>query len=340
MNRSVFWLAALLLTFTLTVASAAPGYHVIKKIPLGGEGGWDYLTVDPAAERLYVSRATHVVVVDLKTEKVIGDIPDTLGVHGIALAPALNRGFISCGKADQVVIFDLKTLKTLGQAKTGANPDTIIYDPASKHVFSFDGRGKDSTVIDPSTGAIVGTIPLGGKPEAALADGKGRIYVNIEDTGEVAVLDSAKLTVLGRYPVKPGEEPSGMGLDVKKHRVYSGCSNKLMTVLDGETGKLLAAVPIGAGVDGNGYDADLGLAFSANGEGNVTVVRESSPGKFEVAETVPTLRGARTMALDTKSHRIYLPTAEFGPTPAPTPENPRPRPAPIKDTFVILVVGR
>lgn len=340
MKKSVFVIAALAVALCIAPQAASPGYHVIKKIPLGGEGGWDYLTVDAQARRLYISRATHVVVLDLETEKVAGDIPDTQGVHGIALAPELGRGFISCGKADSAVIFDLKTLRPLGSVKTGANPDAILYDPATKRVFTFNGHGKDATVFDAATGKVEGTIPLGAKPEFAATDGKGTICVNLEDTSEVAEIDGAKLTVRRRFALKPGEEPSGMAIDSKHHLLFSGCANKLMTVLDLKSGKVAATIPIGSGVDANGFDPDLGLAFSSNGEGTLTVAKETSAGQFEVAETVPTQRGARTMALDAKTHKIYLATADFGPAPAPTADNPRPRPAILKDTFVILVVGR
>jgi hypothetical protein len=313
---------------------------VIDKIHLGGEGGWDYLTVDSAARRLYVSHGTHVMVVDIDAGKLAGDIPDTPGVHGIALAPKLNRGFISSGRANTATIFDLKTLQALGKVITGTNPDAIQYDPFSKRVLTFNGRSHDATVFDAATGEVAGTIALGGKPEFATTDGQGKVYVNIEDTGEVAEIDSQKLTVVKRTSIKPCEEPSGMGLDAAHHRVFSVCGNKIMTVLDAEAGKVIATVPIGGGTDGAGFDAGTGLAFSSNGEGTLTVVRESSPGKFEVAETVTTQRGARTMALDPKTHNIYLPTAEFGPAPAPTPDVPRPRPTPIKDSFTVLVVGK
>jgi DNA-binding beta-propeller fold protein YncE len=323
-----------------TIAYAAdPGYHVIKKLPLGGEGGWDYVTVDAGARRLYISRATHVMVVDLGTGRVVGDIPDTPGVHGIALAPELNRGFTSNGRANTATIFELKTLKTLNQVKTGTNPDAILYDSASRRVFTFNGRSGDATVFDPATAGVVGTIPLGGKPEFAAADGKGRIYVNIEDTSEVVEIDSRKLVVARRFSLKPCEEPSGMGLDVQRHLVFSGCRNKVMTVLDGNAGKVIATVPIGEGVDGNGFDPGKKLAFSANGEGTLTIVQESSPSKFEVVATVKTQRGARTMAIDPKTHDIYLPTAQFGAAIPATPQVPRPRRPMIPDSFVVLVVG-
>jgi DNA-binding beta-propeller fold protein YncE len=324
-----------------TISYAADtGYHVIKELHLGGEGGWDYLTVDSAARRLYISRSTHVMVIDMDTDKVAGDIADTPGVHGIAIAPELNRGFTSNGKANTATIFDLKTLEVLGQVKTGENPDAILYDPASKRVFTFNGRSHDTTVFAADSGKVVGSIPLGGKPEFAAADGKGKVYVNIEDTNEVVEIESGKLLLTKRYSLKPCEEPTGMGLDAERHRVYSGCHNKVMTVLDTETGKVIAAVPIGEGVDGNGYDPKTGLAFSSNGDGTLTVVRESSPGKFEVAETVATQRGSRTMVIDPKTHNIYLAAAQFSPQPASAAGGARPRPTMIKESFAVLVVGK
>lgn len=319
--------------------AAGPGYHVVNKIRVGGEGGWDYLTVDSAARRLYVSRSTHVVVVDIDSATVVGDIPGTPGVHGIAIAPELGRGFTSNGKANTATIFDLKTLREIAQVHTGTNPDAIVYDPATQKIFTLNGRSHDTTVFEAATGVVISTIALGGKPEFAAADGKGKLYVNIEDTSEVVELDTRKLAVTKRFPLKPGEEPSGMGLDSDRHRVFSGCHNKMMTVLDADTGVVVSTVAIGAGVDGNGFDAGAGLAFSANGEGTLTVVNVLTDA-YAVAEIVPTQRGARTMAIDALTHNIYLPTAEFSPAPAPTKENPRPRPVPIKDTFVILVVGK
>lgn len=324
-----------------TISYAADsGYHVIKKLQLGGEGGWDLLTVDGESRRLYISRSTHVMVVDLDTDKLAGDIPDTPGVHGIAVAPEFNRGYTSNGRADMSTVFDLKTLKVLGQVKTGVNPDAILYDPASKRVFTFNGRSKDATVFDAVSLEVLGTIALGGKPELAAADGHGKVYVNLEDTSEAVEIDSLKLAVMKRSSLKPCEEPAGMGFDLVHHRIFAGCHNKIMVILDTESGKLIATVPIGEGVDGNGFDPGTGLAFSSNGDGTLTVVREPSPGKFEVAEIVTTERGARTMAIDPKTHNIYLPTAKFSPPPASTPEGSKPRPMIIKDSFAVLVVGK
>jgi DNA-binding beta-propeller fold protein YncE len=328
------------LASSATAFAAEPGYHVIKKLQLGGEGAWDYLTVDNAARRLYISRGSHVMVLDIDTDKVTGDIPDTPGVHGIALAPELNRGFISNGQANTSTIFDLRTLKVLGQVKTGENPDAILYDPVSQRVFTFNGRSKDATVFDAIAGKVVGTIALGGKPEFAVTDGKGNIFVNIEDTGEIAKIGSRTLEVLKRYSLKPCLEPTGMGIDPGHHRVFSGCHNRIMVVLDTDAEKVIATIPIGGGVDGNGYDPGTALAFSSNGDGTLTVIRESSPGNFEVAETVTTQQGARTMAIDTKTHRIYLPAAKFSSLPSATSQGPHSRPTMIKDSFVVLVVGR
>ena len=321
-------------------ATATPGYHVINKIKLGGEGGWDYLAVDSAARRLYVSRGSHVMVVDIDSDTLVGDIPNTPGVHGIALAPEFNRGFTSNGKADTATIFDLKSLAVLGEVKTGNNPDAILYDPASKMVFTFNGRSGDATAFEAKTGSVTATIPLGGKPEYAATDGAGKVYVNIEDKNEVVELDTLKLAVARRFDIKPCDEPSGIGLDSAKHFVFSGCHNKMMTVLDANTGKVITTVPIGAGVDGNGFDQGNGYAFSANGEGTLTVAKQSGEGTFAVAQTVTTQSSARTMAIDPKTHNIYLPAAEFGPAPEQKPGEKHQRPPMLKDTFTIVVVGK
>ena len=328
------------LVYSTNVFAAGPGYHVINKLQLGGEGGWDYLTVDSTARRLYISRGTHVMVVDIDAGKLVGDIPDTPGVHGIAIAPELNRGFISNGKANTATIFDLKTLKVIGHVKTGDNPDAILYDPATKRVLTFNGRSKNATVFDASSGKILAVIPLKGKPEFAATDGKGKIFVNIEDTNEVAVIDGRKLIVLKSYSLKPNEEPTGMAIDSEHHRVFSGCHNRVMTVLDTKSGKLVASVPIGAGVDANGYDPGTGLVFSSNGDGTLTVIKETSPNKFEVVETIPTQKGSRTMALDTVTHKVFLPAAQFTLPPASAPEASKARPTMVRDSFELLVVGK
>ena len=330
-----------LLPLAAAANAADTGYRVIKKIPLGGEGGWDALTVDSSARRLYVSRSTYVMVVDIDGNTLVGDIPDTPGVHGIALAPEFKRGFTSNGKADTASIFDLDTLKTIGQVKTGKNPDAIVYDPASKLVFVFNGRSNDATVFDAVSGTVTATIALGGKPEFAETDASGRIFVNIEDTSEVVEIDTSTLSVARRFPLKPCEEPSGIGLDKKNHRIFSGCHNKMMSVLDTVDGKVIATVPIGEGVDGNAFDPEPGLAFSSNGDGTLTISSETAPGKFGVAQTVATQNRSRTMGIDLKTHSIYLPAAEFAPAREPQQEgSKKQRPVMIPGSFSVLVVGK
>lgn len=324
-----------------TLVSAGPsGYHVAKKIVLGGEGGWDYLTVDSKARRVYISRGTHVMVVDADTGAVVGDIPNTNGVHGIAIVPDLNKGFISDGRDANVTIFDLTTLKVLGTTPAGKNPDAILYDPASKRVFTFNGSSKDATAIDAKTGTVAGTIPLGGKPEFAVADENGHVFVNIEDTSEIVRLDSNKLAVENRWKIAPGEEPSGLAIDRKHRRLFSVCSNKLMVVVNADDGKIVSTLPIGAGTDAASFDPETGYAFSSNGDGTLTVAHEDSPDKYSVIENVPTLRRARTMALDGKTHQVYTVSAEFGTAPAPTAEQPRPRPPMVPGTFTLLILSR
>lgn len=315
-------------------------YHLIKKVVLGGEGFWDYMTVDSGARRLYISRATRVLVVDTDTYAQVGEIPNTEGVHGIALAPEVGRGFTSNGRANTVTIFELKTLQVLGEVKTGQNPDAIIYDPATRRVFTFNGRSGDSTAIDAASGTVAGTIALGGRPEFAAADGKGQAYANLEDKSEVVVLDSRALSVKAHWPLAPCEDPSGMAMDREHRRLFIGCHNQMMAVMDADSGRIVATPPIGQGVDANGFDPETGLAFSSNGDGTLTVVHEDSPEKFTLVGNVETQRGARTMAVDLRTHHVFLVTAEFGPAPAPTPDRPRPRPSIVPGSFTLLVLGK
>ncbi|MGC2422555.1 MAG: hypothetical protein WA405_13000 [Candidatus Acidiferrales bacterium] len=323
-------------------APASSGYHLLKTIPLGGEGRWDLLEFDSPTRRLFISRSTKVVVLDVDSGTVVGEIPDTQGVHGIALAPDLGRGFTSNGAANTVTIFDLSTLRVLGTVNTGDGPDAIVYDPASKRVFTMNGRGKSATAIDAATGVVAGTFPLGGKPEFAVADGEGHIYANLEDLGEQVDIDSRKLAVTARWPVGGCEEPSGLAIDRQKKLLFTGCGNKVMAVLNTGSRKTIKTLPIGPGVDSNGFDPGTGFAFSSNGGdgGTLTVVHEDSKKKFSLMEDVPTQQGARTMALDPKTHEVYLVTAKFGPTPDPTADQPHPRPPILPDTFVVLVYGR
>ena len=336
----IFLLVLFVAIETVGLGAGSSGYHISKKTVLGGEGGWDYLTVDSKARRVYISRGTHVMVVDADSYAVVGDIPNTNGVHGIAIASDVGKGFTSNGRDGTVTIFDLKTLKVLGTATAGKNPDAIIYDPASKRVFAFNGSSKDATAIDAGTGAVAGTIPLGGKPEFAAADEKGHVFVNIEDKSEIVQFDSKKLTVENHWSIAPGEEPSGLALDRAHRRLFAVCGNKLMVVVNADSGKVVTTLPIGAGTDAAGFDPETGFAFSSNGEGTLTVVHEDTPDKFSVVDTVPTQARARTMALDLKTHQVFTVTAEFGPAPAPTAQTPRPRPPMLPGTFTLIALTR
>lgn len=322
-----------IISAAIVLAAAATGYHVTGEIQVGGEGGWDYLTVDSAAHRLFVSHATHVVVVDTGTNKVVGDIPNTPGVHGIAIATDLNRGFISNGRGNTVTIFDLKTLKTISQVPTGENPDAIRYERTSGHVLAFNGRSRSATIIDAKAGSVVSTLALPGKPEFAVDDGKGRVYVNLEDTSEIAEIDPAKATVTKKYSLKPCEEPSGLAIDVKSRRLFSVCANRLMAISDPDAGKVVATPPIGAGPDGAAFDAGSGYAFSSNGDGTLTIVRQAG-NTWEVADNITTERGARTIAVDETTHKVYLPTAQTAPSAAGG------RAPFLPNTFKVLVVGK
>jgi DNA-binding beta-propeller fold protein YncE len=329
-------------TLFCTLAFAAdPGLHVIHTYQLGGDGGWDYLKIDPESRYLYISRGTHVMVVDADSGKPVGDIPNTPGVHGIALDPEDGRGFTSNGREGSVTIFDLKTLKPIGKVQeVGKNPDAILFDPATKRVFTFNGGSQDATVIEASTGKILGKIPLGGKPEFGVSTGAGEVFVNIEDKSELAALDPKEMKVKAKWPLAPCKEPSGLAMDLKNRRLFSGCDNKMMAVTNADTGKVITTLPIGDGVDGNGFDPESNLAFASCGEGSLTVVREDSPDKFSVVQSVATERGARTMTLDPKTHQVYIVTAKFGAPPAPTAAQPKPRPSILPDSFVVLVIGK
>jgi DNA-binding beta-propeller fold protein YncE len=302
-----------------------PTLKVIKTIPTGSTGRWDYICVDAAARRVYVPRSSHVQVVDLDKSEVIGDIPNTGGVHGVALAPEQNLGFASAGRDNDVVVFDVKTLKAVGKPiKTGSGPDAIIYDPASKHVLAMCHKGGVVTVIDPAAlEKEPATIEVGGTLEYAAADGAGHVFVNVEDKSEIVEIDTSANKVMGRWPLAPGEGPTGLAIDIEHHRLYAGCGeNAKMIVMDSESGKQLGAVDIGKGVDGVAFDPTIG-AMSANGrDGTITVVRETSAGKFEAVETAKSLKGARTIAVDTATHHVLLPTFDAD-----------------GKTFVIAVVG-
>jgi DNA-binding beta-propeller fold protein YncE len=337
--KEQFFMKALLALVAVSAFAASPTYKVQTRIKIGGTGGWDYVCVDSANHRLYVSHATQTEVVDTATDKLIGNIPGTNGVHGIAIANDLGKGFTSDGRDNDVTIFDLKTLKVLGKTKTGQNPDAIIYESTTHRVFTLNGRSKDATAIDATTGDVISaSIPVGGKPEFAQVDGKGRVFANIEDTNEIITIDAKSAQVTKRYSVAPCDEPSGLAIDLKKNVLFSVCGNKMMIVSDPASGKVIATPGIGGGTDGVAFDD--GYAFSANGgDSNITMVGETSPGKFEVLGTIPTMRGARTIASDQKEHKLYLPVADFG-LAAEGPDGKKGRLPIVADSFTILVVGR
>jgi len=330
--------APLALLIGVSAFGAAPTYKVSSKIKIGGAASWDYVYVDSANHRLYVSHGTQTEVIDTATDKLIATIPDTRGVHGIAVANDLGKGFTSNGQSNDVTIFDLKTSKPTGNVKTGANPDSIIYEPVTHRVFTFNGKSKDATVFDAKTGEIVGaSVALGGKPEFCQVDGKGHVYVNMEDKNEIVEIDAKDATVTRRYSIAPCDSPSGLALDPKKNVLFSVCDNKVMIVSDPATGKVLATPAIGSGPDGVAFDD--GYAFSANREGNITMVGETAPGKYDVVATIPTQLGARTIGADQKAHKLYLPTAEYG-APAASKDGKAGRPQAVPDSFMIIVVGR
>lgn len=339
MQARTLILACLLSLIAVALAASAPAYHLVNTWKLGGEGGWDYLKIDPEARRLYIARATRVMVVDADTGKPVGEVSDTLGVHGVALVPEIGKGFASNGRENTVSVFDLKSLKTLNKIKVGNRPDAIWYDAATKHVFTFNAGSQDATAIDAQKGEVVGTVALGGKPEFAQSDGKGTVFVNLEDKNQLFAFDANTLKVTQRWPLPGCEEPSGLAIDQKNHRLFVGCGNKVMPVVNADNGKTIATLPIGDGVDATAFDDSTGLAFASCGEGVLTVVHEDSPDKFTVVASVPTQKNARTMALDSRTHKVYTVTAKFGPPPAPTPENQHPRPSIVPDSFVVLVLG-
>ena len=332
--------AAVLVGGLAQAADKTPEYRFIGEIAVPGDTGWDYLSIDPVAHRLYVTRGTHIAVIDLDAQKVVGDIGDTPGVHGFAVVPKLGRGFSSNGGEAKVSIVDLKSLGTIAKVATQENPDAIVFEPGHEEIYAFNGRGHSATVIAAGSGDVVATIPLPGKPEFAAADPAGaRVYVNIEDQNEIQAIDTATHKVVSTWPIAPGESASGLALDAAHHRLFVGCDNKLMLMVDSTNGKVVTSVPIGAGVDANAFDPQLQLAFSSNGEGNLTIAHEDSPGKLTVVQTVQTQKSARTMALDPNTHRVYLAAANLVPAPPAAPGQPRKRPTLVPGSFKILVYG-
>jgi DNA-binding beta-propeller fold protein YncE len=340
MTRISGWLLLALIflfvaDFSVRAEPPESPYKVLKKIPVGGEGGWDYLTMDPAGRRLYIARGNRVTVVDVDEGKVVGEVANTPGIHGVALDLKRKKGYTSNGGDATVTIFDLETLKEIARPKVGMRPDAIIYDPASDRVFTFNAGSKDTTAISAETGNVDGTIKLDGKPEFAVADEKGQVFVNLEDKSEVVALDAKKLTVLNRWPLAPGKEPAGLSMDRAKRRLFATCHNEMMVVLDADSGKVLDTPAIGKNTDASAFDPGTGLAYSSNGDGTLTVVEEQPAGHYRVAANVKTQDGARTMALDTKTHNVILVTARF--KPAAAGERRRQQ---EPDTFEILVVGK
>jgi DNA-binding beta-propeller fold protein YncE len=316
------------------LASAKESYELTREIPVGGDGGWDYLSVDSAAQRLYVSHGSRVVVIDLAKDAVCGEITNTPGVHGLAPAPVLGRGIVTCGRENKAAIVDLKTLEIIAKVDTGANPDGMLYEPGRQEFYTFNGRGQSATVIDAKSAKVVATVPLGGKPEFAQADSQaGLVFNNLEDKSEVAVIDTKTHSVTNRWPIAPGEEASGMAFDEKNHHLFLGCGNKLMVMMDSATGKVLASVPIGDGVDANAFDPATQLAFASCGDGTVTIAKEDGD-KLTVVQTLKTEKGARTMTIDPATHKIYLASAKFD-----APAEGQRRGKMVAGSFKILVYG-
>ena len=333
----IFLITFLCFPFALRAQSSGEHYHYVKAVKLGGDGGWDYLTFDATARRLYIAHATHVMVYDVDNETIVGDIPNTQGVHGIACASEFNHGFVSCGAANNVLMFDLKTLDTLKRITVGEKPDAIIYEPFSKCVIACNGKSKTASVIEAKTGKVKATIHLEGAPEFAVSDGKGNLYINLEDQNQVVHIDTKKFKVLQHWALDGGEGPTGLAMDARSHRLFIGCGeNKLMVVMDTKSGKILSKLPIGDGVDAVVFDAIKNVAISSNRDGTASVIQETTPDKFRVLDTVMTQKGARTEALDPKTHDLYLVTADFGPPPPATADHPHPRPSMIPGTFRLL----
>jgi DNA-binding beta-propeller fold protein YncE len=338
-----FKISLLLLALALPLtahAADAPKYHILRHMAVGGDGGWDYLTFDPAGHRLFIARSTRVMVVDVASGQLSAEIVNTPGVHGIALVPDAGQGFASNGRESTVTVFDLKDLHEIARIKVGDTPDAIVYDPFSKRVFTFNAKSKDTTAIDVASGKVAGTIPLGGKPEFSVSDGRGHMYVNNEDKSEIVEFDPQALKETHRWKLTGCESPSGLAMDRKNRRLFAGCDNKKMAVMNADSGAVITTLAIGDGVDANAFDPETMLAFSSNGEGNLTVVHEDSPDKFTIVETVPTEKGARTMALDPETHKVYVVTAKFGPAPAPTAEAAHPRPSILPNSFEVIELGQ
>jgi YVTN family beta-propeller protein len=334
--ESIFFLFSML---TCALAADTANYHVAKTVKLKGDTGWDYLTVDAEMKRLYITRGTRVSVINLDSGVEEGEIPNTQGVHGVALANDLGKGFTSNGVSNNLTVFDLKTLQILGTVPAGKKPDAIVYQPTSKRVIAFNGQSNSATVVDATNGKVVATIELGGKPEFAAADPSGKVFVNLEDKNAIAAIDPVKGVKLSEWSISPCEEPTGLSIDSEHHRLFSGCHNQRMMVVDSESGKVVATLPIGKGVDATAFDPSTQLAFSSNGEGTLTVIKENSPDSFTVVGNIPTQKSARTMALDPKTHRIYCVAAQFQNQDKVAGDNHR-RPSMVSGSAVVIVLER
>src|SRR5579864_5318742 len=338
--------AMIVLACATLAVGATSGYHLLKKYPFGQAEGstreyFDYIFVDSSSRRVYLSHGTEIKVIDADNGSVVGTINGLKQDHGVAVASEFGRGFITDGAQGKVIIFDLKTFKVLGEAKADKDADSIVFDPASKHVFVMNGDPHSSTVIDAKSGSVVGSIDLGGGPEFAVADGKGTVYINLEDKSELLAVDSATLKIKSRWPLAPAGAPTALAMDVAHHRLFSAGRNpQMMVVLDSDSGKVIQSLPISAGVDASAFDAETGMIFVSTRDGMVHVFHEDSPDNFSEAETIKTEYGAKTMGLDTKTHNLFLDTADFGAAPAPTADRPHPNRAPIQGTFHVLVYGR
>jgi YVTN family beta-propeller protein len=335
MKNKLLTIAALLSLSSFGFAQQKTGLHLIKTHPIHSDGGWDYLTVDQKNNRLYVSHGNQVNIINTTTGDSTGMIANTQGVHGIAIATPFAKGYTSNGRTGTCTVFNLNTAAVIGQVTVGQNPDATFFDDFSKKVIVFNGKSMDASIIDPKTDKVVATIALGGKPEAGVSDGKGKIYVNIEDTGEIVCFDATTFKVLSRYKLKGGEEPSGLAIARATSRLFTVCANKVMIILDAKSGRQAATLPIGEGCDGVVFDPILKTAYSANGEGTITVVKVISAEKFVVQETIQTKNGARTIALDPISHHLFLPTADFEKS-----TTPNTRPKRVSGTFQVLEVGK
>ena len=327
---------------SLDAQVSQPGaYHKLHEYKLKGDTGWDYLTMDAASRRLYITRGTHVQVVNIDTGKLEGDIPDLKGVHGVALNKADNKGYISDGRDNSIVVFDLDSLKPTAKLQAGTNPDAILFDPRTKRVFAFNGRSSNATVIESKDNSVAATIDLGGKPEFAVSDGKGKVFVNLEDKSEVVQIDPEELKVLNHWSIKPCESPSGLAIDIDHELLFAACDNATMAILDGNSGKVVKTVPIGRGTDGAAFDRMLKQAYSSNGEsGSFTVVKEATPTTLNVIATVPTKPRARTMTIDEKTHNLITVSADFEKAPEAVAGQPRQRSKMVPDSFVVLVYGK